>query len=185
VIVSRVWIERISAVDRQPADARVATRSGVVASDGQSIPAPPNGATIRIAARRLLSFVAMGSSLSAWYRGRLAYWLQDDLVGADAEELAESAHLGHLRHSSPALPEIDCLRLDADPQRQFKLGPSLFSAKRPDRLHDFPHSTVINYNRVTSDRQLKQMVYFGEKADAQRFPPPQRRRCQEHHDEEP
>jgi hypothetical protein len=108
-------IERIDEVDRQPAHGSVAARSGIVASDGGSVPAPGDGATIRITARRMLSRLASGSGLVARSCERIAYGLQDDLVGADAEELPELTHLGHLRHPASALPEVDRLGLDADP----------------------------------------------------------------------
>jgi hypothetical protein len=119
-------IERIGEVGRKPADGSVAARSGVVASDGRGVPAPGDGATIRITARRWLSPMAIGARLVARSRGRIAYGLQDNLIRADPEELAEPAQLRHLRHPPPALPEIDRLRLDPDPQREFELGPSLF-----------------------------------------------------------
>jgi hypothetical protein len=172
VTVSRVLIEQIGELHRKPADRSVAAQSGVVASDGRGVLASRDGTAIRIAARRMLSLMAMGSSLVARYHGRIAYGLQDDLIRADPKELPEPAQLRHLRHPSPAFPEVDRLRLDTDPQRQFKLGPSLFLAKRPDRLHGMPHLTSPNYNRITSDEQLEQMVYFDEKTDARRLPPP-------------
>src|SRR4051794_37192646 len=100
-----------------------------------------------------------GSGPVLRHRGRLAYWLQDDLVRAEAEELPELAQLGHLRHPSATLPEVDRLRLDADPQCQLKLGPALLLAKRPDRLHGVPHLTVRNCNRFTNGGQLKQLLY--------------------------
>jgi len=103
----------------------VAARSGIVASDGGSAPVPADGATIRITARRMLSLLTSGSGPVARSCERIAYGLQDDLVGADTEELAKLAHLGHLRHPPPALPEVDRLRLDPDPQCQLELGPSL------------------------------------------------------------
>ena len=103
--------------------------------------------------------MASGSGPVPRHRGRLAYWLQDDLVGAEAEELPKPAHLGHLRHPPPALPEVDRLWLDAYPQRELELGPSLFKAECPDRLHSVPHFTVRNYNRFTNGKQLKQLLY--------------------------
>jgi hypothetical protein len=124
-MVSNVVIERIDEVDRQPADRRIPARSWIVASDGRGVLASRDGATIQITARRMLSLLASGSSAVPRHRGRLAYWLEDDLIRADAEELPQLAHLGHLRHPAAALPEVDRLRLDADPQREFELGPSL------------------------------------------------------------
>src|SRR6187455_1362911 len=126
-------------------------RSGIVASDCRSIPAPGDGATTRITARRWLSPVAIGARLVACSCERIAYGLQDDLVGADTEELAELAHLRHLRRPPPALPEIDRLWLHAHPQCQLELGPALLLAERPDRLHSVPPITRWNYNMITSD----------------------------------
>jgi hypothetical protein len=125
VAVSNVVIERIGKVDRRPAERRVTGGSGIVASDGRGVLASRDGVTIRITARRTLPLIAMGARLVPGRRGRLVYWLQDDLIGADPEQLPEPAHLGHLRHPAAALPEVDRLRLDADPQREFELGPSL------------------------------------------------------------
>jgi len=125
-MVSNVMTERMGEVDRQPAGRSVPARSGVVASDGRGVLAPGDGTAIRSTPRRMFSLMASGSSPVPRRRGRLAYWLEDDLIRADAEKLSEFAHLGHLWHSPPTLPEVDRLRLDADPQRQFKLGPSLF-----------------------------------------------------------
>ena len=48
---------------------------------------------------------------------------------------AAITQLGHERRASSALPEIDCLGLYADLQRQFKLRPSAFLSQRPNRLH--------------------------------------------------
>jgi hypothetical protein len=106
----------------------------------------------------MLSLMAMGARLMARHRGRLAYWLKDDLVGANPEELAEPAHLGYLRHPASTLPEVDRLGLDADPQCQFKLGPSLVLAECPDRLHGLPHFTLKNYNRITIGKQLNYLL---------------------------
>ena len=147
-MVSNVVIARMSEVDRQPAGRSGTARSGVVASDGRGVLAPGDGTAIRITPRLMVALMASGSSLVP-RRGRLAYWLEDDLIRADAEKLSEFAHLGHLWHSPPTLPEVDSLRLDADPQRQFELGPSLFLAKRSDRLHPVPYLTELDYNRIT------------------------------------
>jgi hypothetical protein len=148
-MVSNVVIARMSEVDRQPAGRSVTARSGIVATDGRGVLAAGDGTAVRSTARRMLSLLASGSSPVPRRRGRLAYWLEDDLIRADAEELAQFAHLGHLGHPPPALPEVDRLRLDADPQRQFELGPTLFLAKRSDRLHHVPYLTELDYNRIT------------------------------------
>jgi hypothetical protein len=102
----------------------------------------------------MLSLMPLSSGPVPRHCGRLADELQDDFVGADAEQLAEPAHLGHLRHPSSALPEIDRLGLDANPQRQFKLGPSPVLAERSDRLHTLHPLTALNYNRTTRYEQL-------------------------------
>jgi hypothetical protein len=67
--------------------------------------------------------------------GRLTQRLQNDLVRADTEELPEPAHLGDLRHPSSTLPEVNRLGLDAHPQRQRELGPSVFLPQLPNGLH--------------------------------------------------
>jgi hypothetical protein len=125
VTVSNVLIERIDEVEGSQRTGAWRRGLGIVASDGRSVPVPGDGATIRITAGRMLSLLAGCSGLVARSCERIAYGLQDDLVGADTEELAELAHLGHLRHPPPALPEVDRLRLDAHLQRQLELGPSL------------------------------------------------------------
>lgn len=61
---------------------------------------------------------------------------QLDFVRAETEHLAELAHLGDLGLSSPTLPEIDRLRLNADGERKLELRPAPFLAQGTDRLHD-------------------------------------------------
>ena len=128
--------------------------SWIVATDRWGVPATSDGAAGRISTRGGLPSVPAGSCPVCRHSGRVSSRLEHDLIRADAKELPELPQLRHLRRPPPALPEIDRLRLDADPQRQLELGPTLILPQLPNRLYESSLLTQSHYNRNASDHIL-------------------------------
>ena len=126
---------------------RAAAVSWIVATDRWGVPATSDGAAGRISTRGGLPSVPAGSCPVCRHSGRVSSRLEHDLIRADAKELPELPQLRHLRRPPPALPEIDRLRLDADPQRQLELGPTLILPQLPNRLHGSSSLTQPYYNK--------------------------------------
>jgi hypothetical protein len=133
---------------------RAVAVSWIVATDRWGVPATSDGAAGRISTRGVLPSVPAGSCPVHRRGGRVSSRLENDLIRADAKELPELPQLGHLRRPPPALPEIDRLRLDADPQRQLELGPTLILPQLPNRLHGSSSLTQPNHNKNASDHIL-------------------------------
>jgi hypothetical protein len=133
---------------------RAAAMSWIVATDGWGVPATSDGAAGRISTRGVLPSVPAGSCPVHRRGGSVSCRLENDLIRADAKELPELPQLGHLRRPPSALPEVDRLGLDADPQRQFELGPSLILPQLPNRLHGASPLTQLHYNNNASDHKL-------------------------------
>jgi hypothetical protein len=133
---------------------RAAVMSWIVATDGRSVPATSYGAAGRISTRGVLPSVPAGSCLMHRRGGKVSSRLENDLIRADAKELPELPQLGHLWRPPSALPEVDRLGLDTDPQRQLELGPSLILPQLPNRLHGVSPLTQPYYNKNASHLKL-------------------------------
>jgi hypothetical protein len=96
---------------------RAAAVSRIVPTDRWGVPTTRGGADGRISTRGVLPSVPAGSCPVHRHSGSVSCRLENDLIRADAKELPELPQLGHLWRPPPALPEVDRLGLDADPQR--------------------------------------------------------------------